>query len=103
MVLLPLVVVPAALAAIAVPNFVKARATAQNNSCINNLRLIDGAKQEWALENKKSADEVPTWEDVKPYLGRGSARPKCPQGGTYQLNKLGADPTCSIPGHVLNP
>jgi prepilin-type N-terminal cleavage/methylation domain-containing protein len=43
------------LAAIAIPNFVKARQTAQKNACIRNLREIDGAKEQWALENKKSA------------------------------------------------
>jgi prepilin-type N-terminal cleavage/methylation domain-containing protein len=32
------------LAAIAIPNFVRARTTAQQNACINNLRQIDGAK-----------------------------------------------------------
>ncbi|HZQ45414.1 MAG TPA: hypothetical protein VFC07_00260 [Verrucomicrobiae bacterium] len=99
-VLLPLVVVPATLAAIAVPNFVKAKAKAQSNSCINNLRQIDGAKQMWALENKKAEGDIPTWEDLKPYLHSGI--PKCSQGGIYQLNKIGTDPACSIPGHVLN-
>jgi hypothetical protein len=99
-VLLPLVVVPAMLAAIAIPNFVKARATAQNNACLNNLRQIEGAKQMWALENKKSQDDIPTWQDLKSYLG--SRKLTCPQGGTYRLNKVGSDPTCSIPGHRLN-
>ena len=42
------------LAAIAIPNFVKARATSQANACINNLRQIDAAVNEWALENHKT-------------------------------------------------
>ena len=42
------------LAAIAIPNFVKARTTSQTNACINNLRQIDGAKQQWALEQIRS-------------------------------------------------
>ena len=47
------------LAAIAIPNFVKARETAQKNACINNLRQIDGAKEQWALENKKTSADTP--------------------------------------------
>lgn len=50
----------ALLVAVSLPNFVKARATSQSNAIINNLRQIDAAKQEWALEQKKSADDVPT-------------------------------------------
>src|SRR6516164_10295386 len=62
------------LAAIAIPNFVRARTTSQKNACINNLRQIDGAKQQWALENKKtSADSPPTSTSLTPYLGRGNA------------------------------
>ena len=57
--LLPAVVVPA-LAAIAVPNFMKARETAQSNACLSNLRQIDAAKQHWALENKKVGGDIPT-------------------------------------------
>ena len=56
------------LAAIFIPNFVKSRATSQSNAIINNLRQIDAAKQEWALEQKKSRDDVPTLNDLKPYL-----------------------------------
>ncbi len=92
-----------ALAAIAVPNFVRARSTAQRTACINNLRMIDGAKQIWATEYKKPANSVPTWDDLRPYLGRGpnGAIPKCPEGGTYSINALSDPPTCSIPGHAL--
>jgi len=96
--LLPAVAVPAMLAAIAVPNFVKARATAQQNACINNLRIIDAAKQQWALEKNKSAGDVPTWDDIQPYLHKS---PVCPAGGTYTINAVGQPPTCSIPGHKL--
>ena len=59
-VLLPAVAVVGALSAIAIPNFVKARATSQQNACINNLRQIDAAKQQWALEKGKQATDVPT-------------------------------------------
>src|SRR5436190_10174403 len=58
------------LAAIAIPNFVRARQTSQTNACINNLRQIDGAKQQWALENGKQAADVPAGTDIDDYVGR---------------------------------
>lgn len=69
------------------------------NACINNLRQMDGAKQQWALENRKSITDVPTEKDVAAYLKNGI--PKCPAGGTYTLGAAGAAPTCSIAGHAL--
>src|SRR5690242_9124987 len=61
------------LAAIAIPNFVQARKTSQTNACLNNLRQIDGAKQQWALENGKQSTDTPTLADITVYLGRGTA------------------------------
>ncbi len=90
-------------AAIAIPNFIKARSTSQQNACINNLRLIDAAKQQWALENKKQSTDTPAISDVQPYLGRGvkGEMPVCPAGGSYTLGSVGEKPTCSISDHVL--
>ncbi|MGH7941565.1 MAG: hypothetical protein ACREFR_10900 [Limisphaerales bacterium] len=96
--IVPAAVVSGALAAIAVPNFVKARETAQRNACINNLRMIEGAKREWALENSKTNGAIPTKQDLIPFIGRW---PVCPSGGTYSINPVGKPPTCSIPGHKL--
>jgi hypothetical protein len=81
----------------------KDAATAAKDECINNLRLIDGAKQEWALELGKRATDTPSWSDIQPYFGRGpnGAIPKCPLGGTYTIGTVGAKPECSIAGHVL--
>ena len=96
------------LAAIAIPNFVKARTTSQTNACINNLRQIDGAKQQWALEQKQVSTASPSTTDVlAPYLGRGSlgSWPTCPASGTYSLGAVNVDPTCdksSLPqSHIL--
>lgn len=72
----------------------------QRNTCINNLREIDGAKQEWALEHDMPMDAVPTVKDLLPYL-KGGVFPKCPAGGKYSINSVEKLPTCSIPGHVL--
>src|ERR1051325_720075 len=87
------------LAAIAIPNFVRARQTAQTNACINNLRRIDGAKQQWALEHQKKAEDTPTAIDLQPFLDNF---PTCPAGGTYTIGKVSEAPTCSVPGHHLN-
>jgi hypothetical protein len=89
------------LAAIAIPNFVKARQTAQINACINNLRMIDGAKQQWALENQKGATGTPTQGEVVVYL-RNQQFPVCAAGGVYTINAVGEAPTCSIPNHSLS-
>src|SRR5437763_13846609 len=93
------------LAAIAIPNFIKARTTSQTNACINNLRQIDGAIQQWALENNKSGTDGVGSASVTPFLGRGSAGqfPTCPSGGTYALTTVAAKPTCSktAQGHAL--
>ena len=96
--LMPAVAISGMMAAIAIPNFVKARAVSQKNACINNLRQIDAAKNEWALEKGKKDGDVPTQEDLMPYLRKW---PVCPQGGTYTINAIGRPPECSIPGHTL--
>jgi chromosome segregation ATPase len=73
---------------------------AQVNGCVNNLRQIDSAKQQWALENAKPPQSIPNPQDIAPYI-RGNVLPKCPGGGTYTLNSLEMMPTCTIPGHAL--
>jgi septal ring factor EnvC (AmiA/AmiB activator) len=75
-------------------------AIAQRNACINNLRQIYAAKQQWALENSKTDDDVPTALELLPYL-RDAVFPTCPSSGTYMINAVGVPPTCSIRGHVL--
>ncbi len=82
------------LAAIAIPNFVKARATAQKNSCIANLKQIDGAKQQWAVEAKQAATATPTDAQIfAPDLYIRN-KPLCPIGGTYTLGAVSEVPTC---------
>jgi prepilin-type N-terminal cleavage/methylation domain-containing protein len=87
------------LAAIAIPNFVKARGTAQKNACIRNLREIDGAKEQWALESKKSAGSAIDEGQVNSYIKGGG--PSCPGGGSYTYGNVDTDPACSIAGHTL--
>ena len=99
------------LAAIAIPNFVRARTTSQQNACINNLRQIDGAKQQWALENNVPTNARPTAIEIQPYLGRGTGGtlPTCPADSaesfatSYRIHSLDFTPTCRIQptNHVL--
>ncbi len=96
------------LAAIAIPNFVKARATSQANACINNMRQIDAAVQQWALEQGKTSGTQPSFpSDLTPYikLNANSSVPGCPAGGSYTVGTVGALPQvqCSLGTTVTPP
>jgi prepilin-type N-terminal cleavage/methylation domain-containing protein len=83
------------LAAIAIPSFVKARNQAQQNACINNLRMIDAGKEQAALELRLTqGDTVPTTA-VDSYI-KGNTTPVCPGGGSYTYNPIGTNPQCNI-------
>jgi len=98
------------LCAIAIPNYVRARANSQANACINNLRQIDGAMQQFAIEKGKHVGDTVTYPtDLTPYLklNSNSSIPPCPAGGSYAVADIGANPsvTCSLgtsvtPGHI---
>lgn len=87
------------LAAIAIPNLVKSRTTAQRNGCIQNLKQIDGAKERWALETKKSSGTAVVDTEIDSYIKGGA--PKCPSGGSYTYGAIDTNPTCSIAGHSI--
>lgn len=97
------------LAAIAIPNFVTARQSAHAKACINNLRQIDAAANQFALERGRSTGDVINYPtDLLPYIKLNSAGsiPPCPAGGTYTLANVGTNPVCSLgssvtPPHVL--
>ena len=91
------------LAAIAVPNFIRSRTTSQTNMCIDNLRMIDGAKQQWALEKGQVGTALPQPIDIQPYLGRGSGMlPVCPVDPgnsfttSYDMENCQTPPLCNI-------
>ncbi len=95
------------LAAIAIPNFVKARSTSQANACINNLRQIDGAIQQFAIETgKKVGDTLNYPNDLTPYIKMSAANqsPACPAGGNYSVNPVASTPSvnCSL-GNTVTP
>jgi prepilin-type N-terminal cleavage/methylation domain-containing protein len=88
------------LAAIAIPNFVRARTQSQKNACINNLRQIDSAVQTWALENKKAPDAAVAYTDISSYMKNSVV---CPAGGTtfadsYKVDFVTNKPTCTSTG-----
>ena|ERR1017187_2125021 len=94
---------------IAIPNFIRVRATSSQNPCINNLRQIDAAAYQFALEYDKTNGEAINFpNDLTPYIKLNSVGkiPGCPQGGIYHIGKVGETPTCSLgttvtPPHIL--
>jgi len=96
------------LAAIAIPNFIKARATSQQNACINNLRQIDGAINEWAMETGQSnGAAVAGVSVVSAYIKMNvnNSVPTCPAGGSYTTSTVGATPqvVCSLSTITTSP
>jgi prepilin-type N-terminal cleavage/methylation domain-containing protein len=99
------------LAAIAIPNFVHSRARSQATACINNMRQIDSAIQQFAMETGKAPGSTISFpSDLTPYIKLNSASsiPGCPANGTYTVQLVGNTPSvlCSLsttvdPPHVL--
>src|SRR3569623_885878 len=84
------------LLAIAIPNFIRARETSRAKSCQSNLQQIDSAKEQWAMDNKKTTGDTPVSGDLAPtYI---KTYPSCPSGGTYTIAGVGTTPSCSIGG-----
>jgi hypothetical protein len=75
---------------------VRARQTSQTNACINNLRIIDAAKQQWGLEKGQTTSASPASSDIVVYMGRsGTVMPTCPLGSSaYSINALSVVPAC---------
>jgi len=91
----------AVVGAVLLPSLLPAPTTSGVNACLANLRQLDGATQQWVLENRKTTNDAPTWQDIEPYLLHGRKSLICDRGGTYTLGRLGKLPTCSYPGHSI--
>jgi len=93
------------LAAIVVPNFIRARITSRTNVCVNNLRMIAAAKDLSAIELRLAETATPTTTQITPYLKTPqlvNGLPKEPQNGAYNVGALSLNPTCSVGGdHTL--
>ena len=83
------------LAAVAVPNFMRAQKKAKEQFCALNREAIDNSKQLWCTENKKSEKDTPSEDDIKVYL-KDNKFPQCPSGGQYSVNAVDAKCTCSV-------
>jgi prepilin-type N-terminal cleavage/methylation domain-containing protein len=92
------VLIIAILLAIAIPNFLRARESSRAKSCQGNMRQIETAKEQWAMDNKKAATDTPTDADlVDEYMkGTPDTLPSCPSNGTYTIGNMSTRPTCSI-------
>lgn len=89
------------LAAIAIPNFVKARSLSQQSACIENMRQIFGAKATWALENRKTPADTPNPDELYGPTLYIRETPECPGGGVYEMKPVDTKPICNISGHSL--
>jgi prepilin-type N-terminal cleavage/methylation domain-containing protein len=67
------VAIIALLASIAVPGFMRARKRAQASRVLNDLRIIDSAIDQYAIETNKVTGAHPVWSDLKVYVKKGSA------------------------------
>ena len=76
----------------------------KKDACINNLRQIDDAKEQWALANNRTGTDTPAWTDLVGVSAYLKATPVCKYGGgVYAIHDLDHLPTCTIPGHELPP
>ena len=91
------------LMAIAVPNFIKARTNGQVKTCIANLKQIESAKEQWAMEQGQGPTATPTQTDLTGAAGYIKSWPNCPTNGTYTIGDMSTRPVCSnsANGHVL--
>ena len=90
------------LAVIAIPAFARTRARSAQNLCISNLRSIDDAKGQWAMDTVKGWGVQPRDEDLFGPTSYIRTKPQCPAGGQYDLGKVKEPPTCTVDGHTLN-
>jgi hypothetical protein len=87
-------------------NFIRARATkAGIPRCVRNLRMIDSCKRPWMYDNRKTTNDIPSWEDLRPYFPDWctnsyftNGTPICPDDGTYVIGRVDEPPRCSIGG-----
>jgi prepilin-type N-terminal cleavage/methylation domain-containing protein len=84
------------LAAIALPGFQKARQSSQENACVNNLRVIEGATDQYAIENNLATGGTVTLAALTGNDSFIKAAPSCPVGGTgaYGDQTVGTSPSC---------
>ncbi len=95
-----LIPVYATMGAIAIPSFMRAREISQLNMCVNNMRMIDAAKEQAALEHNYKTEETVPDQQLSKHINGGLSRLVCPKGGNYIVNPIGQEPACSIHGSL---
>ena len=88
------------LLSIAIPGFLQARESSRAKSCVANLKQIDSAKQQWAMDTKATTTATPTSANLAPAYVR--TIPACPSAGTYTLGNVATSPSCSIGTNTAN-
>ena len=92
------------IAAIAFPNYFTIGTVSKKTVCIQNMKQLDAAIDQWALENNIAGGTEPT-DAIYDYV-KNTERPSCPSGGEYVFSPVGTSPqvTCSLgasEGHTL--
>ncbi len=86
----------------AIPSYVRARTASQTSVCLNNLRHIDGAKGQFAIETRKTTGEPIVGPELDPYLKVPFDNMVEPSDGSYTPNDIGTPPECTIGGtHIF--
>jgi type II secretory pathway pseudopilin PulG len=110
------VAIIALLTAIAIPAFLQYRRDARRSLCINNMRLIDHAKEVLAIKYAWTSGQViatspdAIWSNLDPYID-GTNVLSCPDttpGTHYTYNPVDTTPICPVVGsgfteHVYAP
>ena len=87
------------LAGIAVPQWIKARTSSRKSACVSNLKRIESAKEQWAMETKKLDGAACDMTDLVPAYVKTT--PSCPTAGTYTVGAVGTTAVCTVAGHAL--
>ena len=90
------------LLAIAIPNFIRARESSRAKACVSNLRQVDSAKEQWAMDYRQAAGSATTSATLTGASGYIKSTPLCPSSATYTVNPVGTDPTCSVGANATN-
>lgn len=104
------VLIVGVLMTLALPSFINARDSAQSKSCVANLKKFQGAKEQYAFDNRLSATSSTaiTWTNIAGYLRYPNADPvtgpKCPtKGDAYTYGSISQNPICTYGGPTGNP
>lgn len=95
------VVIIGILVSVAVPQFYKARESARKSRCLGNLKILDNAKEQWAMDHKKKNGDPCDFNDLIGQTLYIKAMPECPSGGTYTVNSVSNYSSCTVAGHEL--